>query len=320
MNVPHSGTYKATGKRVCPGHPCRPHADGAITIRHMIPADWILTSANLITCDDRQPRATAMAGYNGRLVYVGDDATASRFAGPHTRRLDLAGKTIVPGFCDAHVHLFWYGQQLLRQADLVGSQSIDEVLARLLHLAGRSEGWIQGHGFDQDKLADRRFPTRDDLDRVSRTRPIVISRICGPAAVANSAAIALLTPAERAAGDERSGLYIENDIGPFYRRIPTLDEASTPSPASPPPSAAPSGRRTRRSPPNRPSAPTASAAPAPPTPNSGRARSNRARSPTSSSSSATPPASTPRRSRSFKPSTSSSAASSVARLACSATY
>jgi predicted amidohydrolase YtcJ len=191
----------------------------------MIPADWIVTGADLITCDDRQPRATAMAGYGGRIVYVGHDATALRFAGAQTRRLDFAGKTIVPGFCDAHVHLFWNGRQLLRQADLVGSHSIDEVLARLLQLADRTRsGWIEGHGFDQDKLAERRFPTRDDLDRVSRTRPIVISRICGHAAVANSAALALLTPAQRAAGDERTGLYTENDIDPFHRLIPPLDE------------------------------------------------------------------------------------------------
>lgn len=192
----------------------------------MIPADWIVHNAHLITCDDRQPRAAAMAGYAGRIVHVGDDATSLRFAGPHTRRLNCAGKTIVPGFCDAHVHLFWYGRQLLKQADLVGAHSIDEVLARLLQLASRTGGggWIEGHGFDQDKLAERRFPTRDDLDRVSRTRPIVISRICGHAAVANSAALALLTPAQRAAGDERTGLYTENDIDPFHRLIPPPDE------------------------------------------------------------------------------------------------
>jgi predicted amidohydrolase YtcJ len=194
----------------------------------MIPADWIVTNANLITLDPGQSRATAMAGYDGKIVYVGDDTTARRFAGPRTRRIDAAGRTIVPGFCDAHVHLFWYGRQLLTQADLVGSVSIDEVLGRLLQLADRTGaggGWIQGHGFDQDKLAERRFPTKDDLDRVSRTRPILISRICGHAAVANSAALALLTPAERAAGDERTGLYTEGDIDAFHRRIPPLDEA-----------------------------------------------------------------------------------------------
>jgi predicted amidohydrolase YtcJ len=74
------------------------------------------------------------------------------------------------------------------------------VLGRLdAHARARpGDAWIQGHGFDQDRLAERRFPTRDDLDRVSRTRPVLVSRVCGHAVVVNSAALALVTDAERA--------------------------------------------------------------------------------------------------------------------------
>jgi predicted amidohydrolase YtcJ len=63
---------------------------------------------------------------------------ARALIGPSTRTLDLAGKTVVPGFCDAHLHLLSYGTQLLRQADLVGSESVDDVLARLSAHAQRS--------------------------------------------------------------------------------------------------------------------------------------------------------------------------------------
>src|SRR5207248_7354169 len=94
----------------------------------------------------------------------------------------------------------------------------------LSDLASQSSGWILGWGFDQDKITPRRFPTRADLDRVSKGRPILISRICGHAAVVNSAALALVSPAERAAGDEATGLYTETDIDAFYRRIPPIDE------------------------------------------------------------------------------------------------
>jgi predicted amidohydrolase YtcJ len=190
----------------------------------MLPADLIVTDARINTLDDRQPRASAMAIYDGRIVYVGDDASALRFAGPGTRHLRLGGKTVVPGFCDSHIHLFAFGQQLLTQADLVGTSTLDEISARLSDLAARSSGWILGWGFDQDKLAERRFPTRADLDRVSKDRPILISRICGHAAIVNSAALALVSPAERAAGDEAAGLYTETDIDPFYRRVPPMDE------------------------------------------------------------------------------------------------
>src|SRR5262245_40392890 len=79
-------------------------------------ADLIITNANLITLDDRRPRAAAMAVHDGRILYTGDDAAAKRFNAPHTRLLDLHGQTVTPGLCDAHLHLFWYGQQLLRNA------------------------------------------------------------------------------------------------------------------------------------------------------------------------------------------------------------
>jgi predicted amidohydrolase YtcJ len=187
-------------------------------------ADLIVTNANLITLDPAQPRATAMAVLGGRIVAVGDDQTIQRFAAANTRRLDLAGCTVTPGFCDSHLHLLMYGVQQLREADLVGCGSIDEVLARLSAITKRSDGWIQGHGFDQDKLTERRFPTRAEIDTVSRTRPIIISRICGHAVIVNSAALALVSEQERAAGDASAGLYTENDSSPFYRLIPQLSE------------------------------------------------------------------------------------------------
>src|SRR5688572_1967835 len=189
----------------------------------MLAPDLIVTNGNLITLDTTCPRATAMAVRDARIVAVGDDAEIARLARPDTRRIDLAGKTVTPGFIDSHLHLFWYGRQLLREADLVGSASIDDVLTRLSAIAHNSrDGWIQGHGFDQDKLAERRFPTRVDLDKVSATRPVIISRICGHAVVVNSKALALVSDGERRKGDAESGLYTEGDAGAFYKRIPRL--------------------------------------------------------------------------------------------------
>jgi Predicted metal-dependent hydrolase with the TIM-barrel fold len=189
-------------------------------------ADLVATGGNCITLDESLPRASALAVRDGRLIYVGDDAGARALAGPQTRHVALNGRTVTPGFVDAHIHLLMYGAMLLRQVDLVGTADLNELLDRLSAHAARSpEGWIHGRGFDQDKMAERRFPTRADLDRVSTTRPILITRVCGHAAVANSAALALITPEERAAGDPETGLYTEGDIGAFYRRIPPLSEA-----------------------------------------------------------------------------------------------
>src|SRR2546421_5564170 len=134
----------------------------------MLGADLIFTNGNLITLDNSRPRASALAVRDGRIVAVGDDAQILQLADGSTDRVDLAGKTVTPGFCDSHIHLLSFGIQLLRQADLVGSADINEVLSRLSDLGSRMSGWVEGHGFDQEKLSERRFPTRTDLDRISR--------------------------------------------------------------------------------------------------------------------------------------------------------
>lgn len=187
--------------------------------------ELILTGGSLITLNPASPRASAMSVRAGRIEWVGDDRTAESLAGPQTHRIDLRGKTVTPGFCDSHIHLVALGLKLMYCADLVGSASLDEVLARLSAIAGKSDGWIRGSGFDQDKLKEMRFPTRADLDRVSRERPILISRVCGHAVVVNSAALALVSDAERAAGDAESGLYTETAIDAFYAKTPRRSES-----------------------------------------------------------------------------------------------
>jgi predicted amidohydrolase YtcJ len=166
-----------------------------------------------------------MAIVDGKIAALGDDGEMTAWARPGTKRIELGGKTVVPGFIDSHVHLYWFGTQLLRQTDLVGSTSVDDVLGRISALAKRRpEGWLQGHGFDHEKLREGRFPTRGELDKVSTKQPIVISRVCGHAVVANSAALAMLSAAERAMGDEQSGLYTEDAGWALYKKIPELRE------------------------------------------------------------------------------------------------
>ncbi len=193
-------------------------------LRSAMSADLILLHGNLITLDDARPRATALAMCDGKILHVGSDPEIEALASARTRRIDLQGKTVVPGFIDAHIHLFSYGLSLMTQCDLLGCADIPELLERLADHSRRTAGWIQGRGFDQSKMRERRFPTRDELDRISRERPIIITRVCGHAAVVNSAAIVLLDREERDAGDGRTGLYTENSVRAFYRRIPPPDE------------------------------------------------------------------------------------------------
>ena len=137
--------------------------------------DTILYNGNIITLNERRPHASALAIYGERITFVGPDEPTLLQAGSRTRQINLNGKTVVPGFCDSHIHLVWFGMNLLTQADLIGSESMSEVLERLADIAAKSAGWIRGHGFDQSKLTEGQFPTRQQLDTVSADRPIVIA-------------------------------------------------------------------------------------------------------------------------------------------------
>ena len=192
----------------------------------MIYADLVLYNGNLVTLDSRQPRAAAMAVRDGKIAFVGSDRDARATAGPGTRLIDLGGKTVVPGFCDSHLHLAAYGMSLLRHVDLLGTHDIDDLLGRLAdHAANSGLGWTEGRGFDQERMAGGRWPMRADLDRVSTTRPIVITRVCGHAVVVNSAALALVGPDAVASGDAETGLYTENAIAPFRALVPFPTDA-----------------------------------------------------------------------------------------------
>jgi predicted amidohydrolase YtcJ len=183
-----------------------------------------LLLADCLTLDFSRPRAEALVIEGGKIAFVGSRSDATAFAGPDARTLALSG-CVLPGFIDSHLHFFSFGLGLARFADLNGATSIPEVLTRLAAHAQAWDGpWVQGRGFDQDRLTEGRFPTRSDLDEAISDRPAVITRVCGHAVVANSKAIALLNDAERAAGDEASGLYTETAISAFYKRIPPPDE------------------------------------------------------------------------------------------------
>lgn len=79
--------------------------------------DTVILNANVITVDPRQPRARAVAISQGRFVAVGDTDSVSRLAGPNTKVMDLTGKTVLPGFIDAHIHVLNSGVRHVMAAD-----------------------------------------------------------------------------------------------------------------------------------------------------------------------------------------------------------
>jgi predicted amidohydrolase YtcJ len=145
-------------------------------------ADTIYVNGTIITVNDQQPTAEAVAVKDGRILAVGDRRTVEALKGTETQIFDLQGQTLVPGFIDPHGHMFQQGVAAL-VADLLPSPDgdVDSIAKLQAKLRAWSQtpasdqlGWIIGNGYDDSQLEELRHPTREDLDAVSTERPILI--------------------------------------------------------------------------------------------------------------------------------------------------
>lgn len=154
-------------------------------------ADLIVYNAKVVTVDPGFSIARAFAVKDGRFTAVGDDAAIQRLAGPNTRRVDMGGKTVLPGFNDSHVHLSG-GMQHAVRVDLSQAASVPEILNLLrARVAASQPGeWIVGtRGWWEYEMAEKRKPTLAELDSVSPNNPLTIP---GPHyTLANSVAMRL---------------------------------------------------------------------------------------------------------------------------------
>jgi len=155
-------------------------------------ADLVLLNGKIVTVDPSDTIAEAVAVKDGRFFKVGSSEEIRLLAGSKTRIIDLGGKTVLPGFIDSHEHCIRRGLQ----SDWVDCSSppmrtIEDIVEALAAKAeGKPEGdWVIGSWFDESKLDEGRFPTREDLDRASAKHPIYLGRAGGHNAVANSLAL-----------------------------------------------------------------------------------------------------------------------------------
>ena len=160
----------------------------------MIYADLYIRNADIHTFDPQTPRAEALAVKNGVILATGREADLAGLAGPETRVVDLQGKTVLPGFIDAHEHMSWFAEnslKLILSADRVNSiaQIMDLVASEAKSLP--TSDWIRGTGYDDTKMAEGRRLTRTDLDRAAPDHPVIVVHISGHWAVVNSKALQL---------------------------------------------------------------------------------------------------------------------------------
>ncbi len=201
------------------------------------PASLVLINGVIYTGDAARPRVEAVAIRGERIVAVGSTQQIRRLAGPNTRIVDLQGRFAMPGFNDAHIHLANGGQAKLA-IDLEGARSLAEFQQRIrARLAEYKPGeWITGRGWDHTLWPEKKFPSRTDLDSVSRERPMMFTRVDGHVAVANSLALERAGIArdtkdppggsvERDAAGEPTGMLKENAMGLVGGKIPPLSAA-----------------------------------------------------------------------------------------------
>jgi hypothetical protein len=151
----------------------------------------LLYNGTIHTLNPQQPAAEALVTRGGRVLAVGslDDVRAA--AGPRAESIDLAGRAVIPGLTDAHVHIGWYGLTR-RQVRLSGTHSLHEAQERIAEGAQKLApgAWLQGGGWNHSEWGSA-WPSRADLDRVCPDNPAFLVRKDGHSAWVNSRALAL---------------------------------------------------------------------------------------------------------------------------------
>ena len=182
---------------------------------------------------------SGLAVRNGRILHAGSDREVRALAGSRTRVIDVGGGTVIPGMVDAHAHLLGLGTSL-RNVQLAGSKSYDEVIARVAERAKSMKPgeWILGRGWDQNLWPDKQFPNHDALSRAFPANPVVLTRIDGHAILANAMAMraANVTAATRDpeggrivrnADGSPAGVFVDNAEDLVGRAIPAATAAQT---------------------------------------------------------------------------------------------
>jgi len=190
--------------------------------------DSIIINANIYTVNTNFDKAEAFAIKNGNIIDVGSSLEIQAKYAP-TFINDVKGKTIIPGFIDAHCHFLGLGMQQ-QKVDLSGTKSFDEVIQRIVDFQKeKNVSYITGLGWDQNDWKEKEFPIKDKLDELFPNTPIAVRRIDGHALLANQAAIDLanvtIDSPEKGGfiikkDRKLTGIFIDGPMGLISSKIP----------------------------------------------------------------------------------------------------
>ena len=151
--------------------------------------ELILHNGNIVTMNAREPRVQAVAISRGRILAIGNDADVLHLGAPNSKKIDLSGKTVLPGFIDAHSHPAMAGVMHLRMVDC-DLRSIAEIQAALREKAAKTPAgeWVLGFKYDDTKTSDGRPLKIEDLDAAVPDHPVQIEHRGGHTVYCNSLA------------------------------------------------------------------------------------------------------------------------------------
>jgi predicted amidohydrolase YtcJ len=197
--------------------------------------DTIIHHAVIYTVDSAFTMVEAIAIKDGKIVATGkNDEILKKYTAIES--IDAGGKSLYPGFIDAHAHFVGYGRGLF-QVDLYGTNTWEEAVERVKAFAAKNPDipWIEGRGWDQNKWPGKTYPTNQLLNELFPNKPVVLQRVDGHASIANQKALDL---AGIKAGDtivggsietkdgKLTGVLIDNADDKVYRQIPLPTKAT----------------------------------------------------------------------------------------------
>ncbi len=163
--------------------------------KHLPACELILANANVITLDRLLPHAKVVKIRGGKIADVGHDLELNKSAYGNSKIIDCRGMTIIPGFIDAHIHLSSFAESFLTVSlgPRNNIRSVSEIQTKIRQVSQQQPcgTWIRCGGYDEFYLAEKRHPTRWDLDSASATHPVKLTHRTGHAHVLNSLALKL---------------------------------------------------------------------------------------------------------------------------------
>ena len=188
----------------------------------------LFKNGKIASLDSNNSTYDSICIQDGKIIFLGSENQILNEANFYDTVIDLEGRLVIPGLIDSHMHLLNTGYTLTKY-NLNKCTSIEQLITEgqaFIKEHNLSHGkWLLGRGWNQDKLSEHRYPTREDLDKISTEIPILITRTCGHIAICNSIAIEIIGQ-EKINSDDQNidlerGLFQEDSLNILYNAVPS---------------------------------------------------------------------------------------------------